>query len=282
MTVRSRQVSGELRRLRKGACLTSEEAAGRIGISQSKISRIENGQVGLQADEVAALLGVYHTDAANRERLLGLVREAERSGLVQMHGENLPEQWQALIDWESKATSLRNYQPLGVPGLLQTSDYARALIQGTAEMALSTAELDGKVSARLGRQGILSRPLPPELHVVLHEPVLHLPVRDHDVMAGQLRALLEAARRPRVTIQVVPMIAGPHPGLEGPFMVLDFEADPTLVYLENRAMSIFLEEEPQIESYRLAWQAILAKALPERRSLEVIAAELARHDKEQT
>lgn len=282
MTVRSRQVSGELRRLRKQAGLTSDEAAKRLGISQSKISRMENGQAGLHADEVAALLGVYHTDAGNRERLLGLVREAEQSGLVAMHGENLPEQWQALIDWESRAAALRNYEPLGVPGLLQTSDYARAIIQGTEINQLTDTKLDERVSARLGRQGILSRALPPELHVVLHEPVLHLPVGSREVMAGQLRALLEFARRPRVTIQVVPMIAGPHPGLEGPFVVLDFAADPTLVYLENRAVSIFLEDERQIESYRLAWRAILAKALPERRSLEVIAAELARHDKERS
>lgn len=280
MTVTSRQVSGELRRLRKRAGLTSAQAGEGLGISQSKVSRIETGQAGLDVGEVAAMCGFYHADAACRERLLTLVRDAARSGLMRPHGRDLPEQWQQLIEWESEATVMRNYQPLMVPGLLQTTDYARAIITGTAERELTDRELEEMVSSRLGRQSILSRPMPPDLHVVLHEPVLHLPVGTPGVMAGQLNALLAMAERPRVTLRIVPMMAGPHPGLEGPFMIMDFPDDPTLIYLENRAVSIFLEDEPQLDSYRLAWQAILAKALTPKRSMEVIAAALNRHRKE--
>lgn len=274
-TIRSRQVAGELRRLRKAAGLTTGEVGARLGLSQAKVSRVETGVSGLQIDDVAAMLGLYHVPAKRREEILNLVRRAAEPGWVHVHRHSLPEQWQTLIEWEDTATSLMHYQPLVVPGILQTPDYARAVIKQTADRDLSESELDTKVAARLGRQGILSRPLPPDLHVVLYEPALSVPVGGPAVMARQLRHLLEMARRPRVTIQVVPFVAGPHSGLEGPFVMMDFSADPPLVHLENRVMSIFLEEEPHIATYRLAWQRILTKALSPERSAKVIT-EMAR------
>lgn len=277
-TVRSRQVANELKRLRKAAGLTAGEVGARLGVSQSKISRIENGNLGLKLEEVAAMLGLYHVGAERREELLDLVREAGKAGWVHMHRVGLPEQWQVLIDWEGKASALRNYQTMIIPGLVQTPDYARAIIAGTTERELGTSEMDTRVAARLGRQAILSRPLPPELHLVLHEAALHIPVGEPGVLVAQLRHLIEMAHRPRVTVQVVPFAAGPHPGLESAFVLMDFAADPPLVHLENRAMSVFLEEPPQIAAYQLAWDRMLAKALPPKRSTDLltrIARELA-------
>jgi transcriptional regulator with XRE-family HTH domain len=270
-TVRSRQVAAELRRLRKAAALTTGEVGRRLGVSQSKISRIENSQLGLHLEEVAAMLGLYQVPAERREQILRLVRQAAEPGWVQMHGGGLPDQWQVLIDWESRATALRNYEPLGIPGLLQTADYARAIIAGTANEQRTESELDTKVAARLGRQGILSRAIPPSLHVVLYEPALRMPVGGGGVMAAQLRHLAELAQRPRVTVQVVPLSAGPHPGMEGPFMLMDFETDPSLIYVENKVQSIFIEQPPHITAYNLAWQRILEKALAPKRSAQLIA-----------
>jgi transcriptional regulator with XRE-family HTH domain len=270
-TIRSRQVAAELRRLRKRAGLTTGEVGSRLGISQSKISRVETGTSGLQIDDVAAMLGLYHVPAKRRDEILAMVRQGAEPGWVQVHGRKLPEQWQALIEWEDKATTLLHYQPLVVPGILQTSDYARAVVRGTPDHDLPESDVDSRVAARLGRQGILSRPLPPELHVVMYEAALRVSVGGPEVMNAQLRHLLEMARRRRVTIQVVPFAAGPHPGLEGPFVLMEFPADPPLVHLENRVMSIFLEEEPHIATYKLAWQRILAKALTPERSARVIA-----------
>ncbi|MDV6010912.1 DUF5753 domain-containing protein [Haloechinothrix sp. LS1_15] len=113
--------------------------------------------------------------------------------------------------------------------------------------------------------------MPPSLHALLYEPALRVPVGGPGVLAAQLRHLVEMAQRPRITVQVVPLATGPHPGLEGPFMIMEFESDPTLIYLENRVQSTFLEEEPHIERYRLAWERISAKALPPQRSTELIA-----------
>ncbi len=274
-TIRSRQVAAELRRLRKRAGLTTGEAGARLGLSQPKVSRMETGTTGLRLDDVAAMLGLYHVPATRREQLMDLLRQAAEPGWVQVHGRGLPEQWQALIEWEDKATALRNYQPSVLPGLVQTADYARAIIRDTADHDLPEFEVDTKVAARLGRQGILSRTLPPQLDVLLCEPALRVPVGGPGVLAGQLRHLLELTRRSKVTIQVIPLSAGPHPGLEGPFVLMDFPADPPLVYLENRAVSIFLEDDPHIASYRLAWRRILARALSAERSATLIA-ELAR------
>lgn len=116
---------------------------------------------------------------------------------------------------------------------------------------------------------------------MLYEHALRVPVGNPGVLTAQLRHLAEMARRPHVTVQVVPIATGPHPGLEGPFMIMEFESDPTLVYLGNRVQSIFLEEPPHIESYRLAWERILARALPAKRSAQLIA-ELAQHSEEHT
>ncbi|MDV6010893.1 helix-turn-helix transcriptional regulator [Haloechinothrix sp. LS1_15] len=275
-TVRSRQVSAELKRRRKEAGLTTGEVGKRLGVSQSKVSRIENGQLGLQVEEVAALLGLYHVPQQRRDEVLDLVRSAAEPGWVRAHHSGLPAQWQDLIELEGTTSALANFQPLTIPGLLQTAEYARTIIRDASETTLSESELDTMVAARLGRQTVLSRAWPPSLHAVLYEPALRVPVGGQEVLPAQLRHLVEMAKRPRVTVQVVPLAAGPHPGLEGPFMIMEFESDPPLVHLENRARSTFLEEASHVESYRLAWERIRAKALPPARSAELIT-EFARH-----
>ncbi len=270
-TIKSKQVANELIRLRKAVGLTTGEAGARLGMSQSKISRMETGEVGLKPDDVAALLGLYHVPAGRRDEILDLLREAAKPNWIKIHSAGLPEQWQTLITWEDRAYRLHKFEPFMVPGLLQTADYARAIISSTAVMQREDSELDTRVAARLARQAILSRKLPPYLHVVLHEAALLVPVGEPGVLADQLRRLLELARRPKVTIQVVPFASGPHPGFEGSFLVMEFSKDPTLVYLENRAVSSFLEEEEQVEPYRLAWRRVVSHALTAERSAELIA-----------
>lgn len=269
-TIRSRQVTSELRRLREGVGLTTGEVARRLGISQAKVSRVETGASGMRPDDVAAMLGLYCVPAERREEIMALVREAAAPGWIQIHRE-LPVQWATLIEWEPKATEITKYEPFMVPGLLQTPDYAREIIASTAETELDESEVDAKVRARLGRQQILGRRYPPQFTVLLHEAALLTVVGGAEVHAAQLRHLVEAARRPRVELRVVPFAAGPHPGLEGGFTIMTFPRDPALINVENRAVSIFLEEDLHIERYRLAWQRVLAAALSPRRSAELIA-----------
>jgi len=268
-SIRSRQVAGELRRLRKSAGLTTGEVGVRLGISQSKVSRIENAKLGLTIEEVAALLGLYQVPTQRREQLLDLVRRAAEPGWVQVHSGNLPDQWQTLIEWETRSIGLRDFGPLVIPGLLQTADYARAIISASAPQTRTEAELDTKVAARLGRQGILSRAVPPQFHVILGEHALRMPVGSETVMGAQLRHLVEMARRPNVTIQLVPLAAGPHPGLEGSFVLMDFECDPSMVYVENKVQSIFIET-PTVTPYALAWERMLDMALTPKRSTDFL------------
>ncbi|MGH3777695.1 MAG: Scr1 family TA system antitoxin-like transcriptional regulator [Pseudonocardiaceae bacterium] len=147
-SIRSRQAAAELRTLREQAGLSGAEVAKRLGMSPSKISRIETGISGLQIEDVAALLGLYQVPASTRDELLDLVRRSEERGWWTRQP-GLPQLWRSLIDFEAKATRVQNYEALVVPGLLQTAEYARAIIQGVAP-TVSEAELDNLVAARTG------------------------------------------------------------------------------------------------------------------------------------
>jgi transcriptional regulator with XRE-family HTH domain len=269
-TVRSRQVAFELRRLRRRSGLTTGEAGARLGISQSKISRIENANFGLKETEVAAMLGLYHVPADRRDKILDLVRKAAEPGWWQAYGKRLSEQWQTLIEFESICTGLANFEPVAIPGLLQIPEYARALMTCTSGRERSRSEVDTMVNARAARQAVLTKPDAPTLHVLIHEPAFRVPVGGPGVMRRQLEHLLELATQPQITIGVVPLAAGPHPGFLGPFMIIDLAAEPALAYLENRVSCIFLEEESHIDAYRLDWERILSVAMDPENSMEFI------------
>jgi transcriptional regulator with XRE-family HTH domain len=263
-------VAGELRRLRARSGHSCATVGAALGISASKISRIETGRIGLQADEVAALLGFYQVAKPAREDLLELLRRAAEPGWWQVQGSRLPELWQELIDFERSATAIINYEPLLIPGLLQTADYAGALI-AAANPALSEDEVETRVAARTTRQALLGRPRPPRLLALLEEGVLRRLVSDPGLMRRQVRHLEDAATRSNVTVQVVPTAAGAHPGLGGPFVILEFDGDPTLVYLENRRGSAILEEEDDIAEATMALQHLQHIALSSDDSLALLA-----------
>ncbi|MBM7771782.1 transcriptional regulator with XRE-family HTH domain [Actinokineospora baliensis] len=269
-TIRSRQVAGELRRLRKQAGLTTGEVGQRLGLSQAKVSRVETGTSGLRLGDVQAMLGLYRVPEPRQAEILDLVRRAAEPGWLQVHGRGLPEQWQTLIDWESKAVALRAFHGDLVPGLLQTADYARAAIRDTAAEPPAEAELDVKVGARLARQGILSREHPPPLHALIGETALRVPVGGHAIASAQLRHLAEAIRRPHVVVRVVPHAAGAHPGMEGPFVLMDFDTDRSLAYTDHRSRTLFLDDEAAVAAHRRAWDRIAEVALSEEESAEMI------------
>ncbi|GAA3061399.1 helix-turn-helix domain-containing protein [Actinokineospora globicatena] len=271
-TIRSRQVAGELRRLRKQAGFTTGEVGARLGLSQAKVSRVETGSSGLRLGDVQAMLGLYRVPEPRQAEILDLVRRAAEPGWLQVHGRGLPEQWQTLIDWESKAVALRVLHAHLVPDLLQTADYARAAIRGTAPEPPGDAELDVKVGARLARQGILSREHPPALHVLIGEQALRIPVGGPAIAAAQLRHLAEVIRRPHVEIRVVPDAVGAHPGLDGAFLLMDFEQGRALVHTEHRSRSLFLDDEESVLTHRRVWQRVDGIALSAAASAEMISA----------
>ncbi|MGH3883332.1 MAG: helix-turn-helix domain-containing protein [Pseudonocardiaceae bacterium] len=268
-SIRSRQAAAELRTLREQAGLSGAEVAKRLGMSPSKISRIETGISGLQIEDVAALLGLYQVPASTRDELLDLVRRSEERGWWTRQP-GLPQLWRSLIDFEAKATRVQNYEALFVPGLLQTAEYARAIIQGIAP-TITVAELDNLVAARMARQALLARASAPQFFAVVDEGALRRPVGEPGVMHRQLQHLLGAAEQPHVMLRVVPLAAGAHAGLRGSFVILEFAEEPALVFVENQSTGLFLEEEADLAAYRLALGNILNAALAPAATAELIA-----------
>jgi transcriptional regulator with XRE-family HTH domain len=269
VSVRQRRVSAELRTHRLAAGLTCLDIARALDCSESKISRMETGDRGLYADDVAAILGLLHVPAAKRSELLALVREGEERNWHEIHGK-LPPNWKELMRFESEAISIQNYEPLLVPGLAQVSDYSRTIIQG-ASPQLAESEIETLVATRMTRQIIFSRRPAPRIHLIVDETVLTRPVGKPETMRAQLRHLLGLAERTNVTIQVVPFRAHAHPGLDGPFVILDFAENPPVSYMASCGTSSFLEEDQQIERVKVAWQGIRAVALSPEESMRLVA-----------
>jgi transcriptional regulator with XRE-family HTH domain len=268
-SVRQRRVSAELRALRQAKSLTCQQVADAMDWSISKVSRMETGVRGLFPDDVAALLGYLSAPAKLREELLTLVREGESPNWIQI-GSGLPRMWKNLIRIENDATSIHNYEPLFVPGLLQTGDYARAVISA-GNLELTEGDVDQLVRTRMGRQALLSRFDGPMLAVMMDEMVLRRPVGDAGCMLGQLQHLLSMARRPRVEIRIVPFSVGANPGMEGPMVIMEFVDQPTLVHVEVRSASGFLEEAAEVASARIAWRGLRSMALSPEDSVRLIA-----------
>ena len=269
-SVRSRTVAAELRSLRERRGLSCAEVARMLGVSASKISRIETGNSGLQIDDVAALLGFYQVPEAKRQELLDLLRRGDQKGWWERQA-GLPHLWRALIDFENKATRIRNYEYAIVPGLLQTSEYSQALIRAT-DTTLSDAELDNLVASRMARQTLLTRSKAPEFLAVVHEMALRVPAGGPGVMKRQLQHLITMAERPNVEVRVVQTGVGVHVGLRGPFLVLEFVEEPDLVFVENQNTGLFLEEDADIAAYQAALRNILEVALAPDTSVDLIAA----------
>src|SRR5437660_8194146 len=172
---RQRRVYAELSELRKNARLTCADVAKALGTSVTKISRMETGERGLYVDDVAALLGLYHVPAKRREELLDLVRNGGKPNWWQLKPSDLPTEWRDLMALEADATSIANLEPLVVPGLLQTSEYATALISATNE-ELSETEVHGLVATRMGRQTMLATRSAPTLRAIIDEMALRRPI----------------------------------------------------------------------------------------------------------
>ncbi|MGH3247566.1 MAG: helix-turn-helix domain-containing protein [Trebonia sp.] len=262
--MRRRRLAAELRRLRTDARLTVEDVAGRLQWPGSKVSRIENRQVGVSPRDLRKLLDLYLVqDPAYREQLLDMGRRATERGWWQSYSGLLPALGN-LIGLEAEAATIRTYEPELIPGLLQTADYARAVIR-TGYPADTTEQIDRRVEIRLERQEALTRtdPPPPKVSVVLNEGVLARRVGSPDVMRGQLEHLIRERDRGNVVIQVLPFSTGEHPAMVGPFTMLTFldPADPGVVNVENVLGALAMEHPEEIRAYEEVWSALQARAV---------------------
>ncbi len=249
--------SEELRRARAAAGLTPEQLAEKIAYSPSQVAHVESGSRAPSVDFARRA-----DDALRTGGLLSRLQPLVRS-------EAYPAWFRAWVEIEREATSLRWFEPLLVPGLLQTEEYARAVLQA-ANPASDADEIGRLVSARMDRQSILTQEEPPLLWVIIDEGVLTRPVGGARVMREQIDHLLVAARRPRIMLQVVPVSAGAHPGLDGHFVVASFDGSPDVAYLNNALAGQIVERAADVSRVALLYDMLKAEALAPRASIDLV------------
>jgi transcriptional regulator with XRE-family HTH domain len=259
-TGRRRRLGAELRRLREAAGLTIDRVAEELECSPSKVSRIETGQVSATPRDVRDMLGLYGVDDTRLEAMVQVAREARQRGWWQKFVD-VPDGVPAYVGLETAATSIDVYMALLVPALLQTPDYARAVI-AAVRPDLPRSEIDRRVELRLRRQDLLGQERPPRIRVLLDDTVLRRPVGGPAVMAAQRRRLLADADRPAVTIQVLEAGAGAHAGMDGPFTIFGFPApaERDVVALDSAADALYLEDAEDVARYRRVFELLLPAA----------------------
>lgn len=268
-TLARRQLGAELRRLRDAAGLTIERVAQHLECSDSKISRIERGQVSTSPRDVGDMLDLYPVDDWKREELVQLARQARRRPWWEVEFHDLP---LAYASYETAARTIRTYQVQLVPGLLQTEDYARAVLRALRP-GLEPPDVEGRIEVRIRQQAILTRPEPPGVHAVLDEAVLRRPVGSAAVMRQQLERLLTWIEHPNVTVQILPFTAGEHAGMDGAFVLFGFGGPPEMdvVYLENTTNDFLLEEGDAVARYRVLFGHLREQALDPEESRALIS-----------
>lgn len=241
-TVRRRRLGQELRRLRELKGMTVEEVADKLLVSQSKISRLENGRRSISQRDVRDLCGVYEVeDQRVIDGLMQMAKDSRQQGWWHAFGD-IP--YSVYIGLETDAASLRVYEPQVVPGLLQTRAYAEAMITG-ALPETAQSDIDKRVQVRMRRQErINSSEAPLRLWAVLDEAALKRVVGGRQLMIEQLEYLVEMSQLPHVTVQVMPFSMGAHPGVNGQYAVLEFPdaADSSVVYIEGVTSDLYLEK----------------------------------------
>ena len=271
-TVQRMLVGTQLRRLRIDAGLSREQAGEAIRASEWKIHRLENGQVGFKERDIIDLLRLYGvTDPTEVAELVALAREANSPGWWQHYGDVLPPWFRTYVDLESVATLIRTYEGQFIPGLLQTDDYMRAVVQG-AHLDESSEEQGRRVRLRLARQILLTREQPPRLWAVVDEAALRRPVGGPEVMRGQLERLIEATKLPNVTLQVLPFGVGAHPAMQGSFSILRFPDRelPDVVYLEHLTNAVYLDKRDEVERYLDVMELLCVQSEPPARTVELL------------
>ncbi|MGQ4511668.1 Scr1 family TA system antitoxin-like transcriptional regulator [Streptomyces sp. DW26H14] len=278
-TVRRRRLGSELRRLREDvAALTQEDVEAQLGIKPAKLSRIERATQGVKPAELDALLDLYTLtedhDHEKRTALHVLARDGSKRGWWQQYRDIASPAYLDLISLEADAKSMRSFETLFIPGLLQTAAYARATIHD-GRPAATPEQVSALVEVRQARQAVLTtRDVPLDFWAIIHEAALRPRLAANpQVMKDQLQRLLDLAQFPNVAIQVLPLDAPPHPGMAGAYAVLGFPetADLDVVHIEHLTSSLYVEDRAEVAVYGAAFERLQAAALPFDESADLIA-----------
>ncbi|MBA9004059.1 helix-turn-helix domain-containing protein [Thermomonospora cellulosilytica] len=268
-TVRGRRLARELRRLREQERLTLQDVADRLGWSRATVSRLETGQTRPRHTDVAVMLDLYGVPSPQRDALIALAKQAGQRGWWTAYADVFAGSYVAL---EDEASLIRSWDAQLIHGLLQTEQYARAVI--TAGRMLPTeADVERRIAARRARQALLDRPNAPELQMIFDEAVLRRPIGGPAVMREQLRHLAGLAERPKITVRILPFTAGAHAGLDGRFTILSFPdpADPDIAYVEGTMGDVYLESSVETGQHGSRFDRIIDAALSPEESAHLLA-----------
>ncbi|MFF4157564.1 helix-turn-helix domain-containing protein [Streptomyces sp. NPDC001678] len=272
-TARRRRLGAELKALREAAKVTTEEAARAIHGDKSKISRQETGRHRVLRLELDVLLDLYGVeDEKLREWLIALAAEGGKRSWWRQHSEMIPPGFKELLTLESDAARIATFRSQIIPGLLQTQDYATAVINGSSAQ-LTADKLEFYVDLRMERQKIFLRGDPPQYLAIIQEGALRQEIGGPEVLAEQLRHLVAVSQPPEVTIQVIPFSQGVFTETRGSFVLYSYPdpLDLDVVQVEYLDGALYLEEDEPVARYRRALDGLRASALSSRQSIELIS-----------
>ncbi|WP_127355615.1 helix-turn-helix domain-containing protein [Actinacidiphila soli] len=261
-----------LQTLREKAGLRREEAATVLRVAPTTIRRMETAEVALKIPYVQLLLRAYGIATDEAEAFVILAEEANKPGWWQRFHDILPDWFSVHVSLEGAASLIRSYEPHFIPGLLQTEDYARAILRTGSVGQIRPDEIERHVALRMERQTLLTRPDAPRLWVVLDETVLRRPVGTPAVMRAQADRLLKAATMPNVTVQIAEFASGHHPGTYGPFVLFRFAVPelPDMVYVEYLTGAVYLDERAEVASHLEVMDHMVAQAATAQRTKEIL------------
>lgn len=271
-TVRRRRLGTELRRLRDSSGYKLEEVAAELGVAPSTLSRIETGKAPTKSAYLSQMLKMYGvSDTGQRQVLIDMAREGHRKGWWAEYDDVLPSGFDIYVGLEAETAAVRSYEISVVHGLLQTADYARAVIREMFPRH-TAQQIDRLVDLRMERQHRLDDEPPLELWAILDEAVIRRTVGGQAIMHRQLSHLLTAAERSSVTMQVLPFSCGAHAAHGGPFTILEFpdRSDSEVAYVESVAGYIYLEKDRDVRARAEAFDRLRAAALSPSASVELM------------
>ncbi len=261
----------ELRSLREQTGYTVLEVATELDWSESKLSRIETAVSRINDQDLGRLLDFYGVSEGDRSRLSGLAVRVRQNTKRATNSEALPDVLETFIGLEAEASAISMYGAIVVPGLLQTPEYAGAIVQATPTPEDDLAR--ERMTTRMARQAIFARQPPLELRVVLDEAVLLRPVGGREIMRRQMLRLIELSELPTVSIQVLPLAVGAHPAVAGPFAVMEFAnaTIPTHVFCDGLTGGVLRSADYDVQRYQDCFKALTRLALSEEESAQMIS-----------
>ncbi|WP_306316388.1 MULTISPECIES: helix-turn-helix transcriptional regulator [unclassified Streptomyces] len=261
-----------LRDLREAAGLKREEAARPLRVAGATIRRMETAEVALKIPYVQMLLELYEVPEREIEAFVALAEDANLPGWWQRFHDVLPDWFSLYVSLEGAASMIRAYEPHFVPGLLQTEAYARAVFDAGTVGRSRPDEVDRHIDLRMARQSLLDREDSPHLWVVMDETVLRRAPGGPDVLRGQLDRLVEATRRPNVTLQIAEFATGPHPGTFGPFTLFRFPVRelPDMVYSEYVTGALYLDARDEVGMHLEVLDHLVTQAAGAERTVELL------------